>query len=419
MMAWTPERWPTPSQLDVSAARIDFPILARTLPSGKPLVYLDNSATTQKPQQVIAAMSQYYENSNSNVHRAAHTLAAEATQSYEDAREKLRHWFSAQKSRVVFTSGTTEAINLVAHSWGRANLQRGDVVVLTEMEHHADIVPWQMLAEERGVELRWVPFDLETFELDMGAFDVAVEGASLVGVVHTSNVLGVRNPIEQMVKSAHAAGARILLDAAQAAPHDRLGFDELGADFLAVSAHKMGGPTAIGALLIAEDAFTEMQPFMGGGDMIREVHFDHSTFQENEHRFEAGTPRIAEAIGWGAALDWLAQWDTDSIHSHSLSLARFVADEIRAIPGMRVFGRQAEGDGAVVSFLHDSIHANDLGMMLDAKGFAVRTGHHCAQPLLRRFDIAATNRASFWLYNNQQEAEDFVDAVKDICQRFA
>lgn len=418
-MTWTPVHWPTPSQLDVSAARIDFPILARTLPSGKPLIYLDNSATTQKPQQVINAMSEYYENSNSNVHRAAHTLASEATQSYEDSREKLRHWFSAQDSKVVFTSGTTEAINLVAHSWGRANLKRGDVVVLTEMEHHADIVPWQMLAKDKGIELRWVPFDLQTFELDMEAFDIAVEGASLVGVVHTSNVLGVRNPVEQMIASAHAAGARVLIDAAQAAPHDRIGFDELGADFLALSAHKMGGPTAIGALLIKEDAFEEMQPFMGGGDMIREVHFEYSTFQENEHRFEAGTPRIAEAIGWGAAIDWLAQWDTDSIHTHSLSLASYVAEELRSIAGMRVFGRQAQGDGAVVSFLHEKIHANDLGMMLDAKGFAVRTGHHCAQPLLRRFDIAATNRASFWLYNDQQEAEAFVKAVKDICLRLA
>lgn len=403
----------------MKAARKDFPILKREMSGGRPLVYLDNSATTQKPQQVIDAMSTYYCTSNSNVHRSAHTLAEEATLGFEESREKIRNWFGATESRVVFTSGTTEAINLAAHSWAKVNLSEGDVVVLTEMEHHADIVPWQMLASEKGVELRWVPFDLETFELDMGAYEVAVQGASLVGAVHTSNVLGVRNPVELMVELAHQAGAKILIDAAQAAPHDRIGFDSLGADFLALSAHKMGGPTGIGILLIQEDAFQQMQPFMGGGDMIREVHFDHSTYQENEHRFEAGTPRIAEAIGWGAAIDWLAKWDMESVHEHGLELARFTADSLRSIPGMRVFGRQAERDGAVVSFLHDTMHANDLAAMLDAQGFAVRTGHHCAQPLLRRFDIAATNRASFWLYNTREEASAFVEATRDICQRFS
>lgn len=403
----------------MKAARKDFPILKREMSGGRPLVYLDNSATTQKPQQVIDAMSTYYCTSNSNVHRSAHTLAEEATLGFEESREKIRNWFGATESRVVFTSGTTEAINLAAHSWAKVNLSEGDVVVLTEMEHHADIVPWQMLASEKGVELRWVPFDLETFELDMGAYEVAVQGASLVGAVHTSNVLGVRNPVELMVELAHQAGAKILIDAAQAAPHDRIGFDSLGADFLALSAHKMGGPTGIGILLIQEDAFQQMQPFMGGGDMIREVHFDYSTYQENEHRFEAGTPRIAEAIGWGAAIDWLAKWDMESVHEHGLELARFTADSLRSIPGMRVFGRQAERDGAVVSFLHDTMHANDLAAMLDAQGFAVRTGHHCAQPLLRRFDIAATNRASFWLYNTREEASAFVEATRDICQRFS
>ena len=418
-MTWSPSQWPTPVRLDVDAARMDFPILKREMSGGRPLVYLDNSATTQKPQQVIDAMSTYYRTSNSNVHRSAHTLAEEATVGFEESREKIRSWFGADESRVVFTSGTTEAINLVAQSWAKVNLNEGDVVVLTEMEHHADIVPWQMLAKEIGVELRWVPFDLESYELDMEAFGVAVQGASLVGAVHTSNVLGVRNPIEQMVELTHQAGAKILIDAAQAAPHDRIGFDSSKVDFLALSAHKMGGPTGVGILLINEDSFQQMQPFMGGGDMIREVHFDYSTYQENEHRFEAGTPRIAEAIGWGAAIDWLAKWDVDSIHEHGLELARFTADSLRSIPGMRVFGRHGDRDGAVVSFLHDTMHANDLATMLDAQGFAVRTGHHCAQPLLRRFDIAATNRASFWLYNTQEEASAFVEATRKICERYS
>ncbi|DAC17483.1 MAG TPA: aminotransferase class V-fold PLP-dependent enzyme, partial [Candidatus Poseidoniaceae archaeon] len=351
----------------------DFPILSRKV-NGKRLIYLDNAATTQKPQVVIDAMNRYYTNSNANVHRAVHTLAGEATDGYEACRTSLKAWFNAP--RVVLTSGTTEAINLVAHGWGRANLKEGDAIVLTEMEHHSDIVPWQMLSKERGVELRYVPV-LEDMTLDMDAYTASLPGAKLVCVVHTSNVLGVRNPVERIIEHAHASGARVLLDAAQGAPHTRIDVTELDVDFLAVSAHKMLGPTGIGCLTVKEDAFAEMAPFMGGGDMIDQVTVEGSTYQENEHKFEAGTPRIAEAIGWKAAMDYLEQVDLDAEHHRLLGIARWTADALRNL-GCTVYGRHDDMDSAVVSFLHPALHAEDMAHLLDAQGFAVRTGHHCA-----------------------------------------
>ena len=391
----------------------DFPILSRKV-NGKRLVYLDNAATTQKPQTVIDAMNQYYTNSNANVHRAVHTLAGEATDGYEACRTSLKSWFNAD--RVVMTSGTTEAINLVAHGWGRANLREGDAVVLTEMEHHSDIVPWQMLSEERGVELRYVPV-LDDMTLDMEAYEASLPGAKLVCVVHTSNVLGVRNPVEHIIEQAHATGARVLLDAAQGAPHTRIDVTKLGVDFLAVSAHKMLGPTGIGCLTAREDAFAEMAPFMGGGDMIDQVTVEGSTYQENEHKFEAGTPRIAEAIGWKAAMDYLENVDLEAEHHRLLNIARWTADSLRNL-GCTVYGRHDELDSAVVSFLHPDLHAEDMAHLLDAQGFAVRTGHHCAQPLLHRLGISSTVRASFYLYNTMEEAEGLVEALTMVLERF-
>jgi cysteine desulfurase/selenocysteine lyase len=383
--------------------------------NGHPLVYLDNAATTQKPQVVIDAMTDYYSKSNANVHRAVHTLAGEATEGYESCRTKLKKRYNAE--RAILTSGTTEAINLVAHAWGRANLSEGDVVVLTEMEHHSDIVPWQMLSKERGVELRYVPVT-ENFTLDMDAFDYALDGAALVCVVHTSNVLGVRNPLEEIIAKSHDAGARVLIDAAQGVPHASVDFEAFGADFMAFSAHKMCGPTGIGALLVSEDVFSEMEPFMGGGDMIETVTVDGSTYQTNEHKFEAGTPRIAEAIGWTAALDWMESFDLDKEHARLIKIASWVADELRSL-GMDVYGRHGEHDAAVVSFLHPTINSEDMAHLLDARGFAVRTGHHCAQPLLTRLGISGTVRASFYVYNTREEAESFVDELKVIVEKFA
>ena len=394
--------------------RDQFPILQREV-NGYPLVYLDNAATTQKPQVVLDAMNDYYSKSNANVHRAVHTLAGEATEGYESCRRKLKERFNADK--VIITSGTTEAINLVAHAWGRANLEKGDAVLLTEMEHHSDIVPWQMLAEERGVELRYVPVT-QHFTLDMDAFHHALEGAKLVCVVHTSNVLGVRNPLEDIIAASHAAGAKVLIDAAQGVPHSTVDFASFEADFMAFSAHKMCGPTGIGALLVQPEAFEEMQPFMGGGDMIETVTIEGSTYQTNEHKFEAGTPRIAEAIGWSAALDWMDSFDLDAEHARLIDIASWVADELRAM-GMTVYGRHGPDDAAVVSFLHPTINSEDMAHLLDARGFAVRTGHHCAQPLLNRLGITGTVRASFYVYNTRKEAEGLVNELKEITEMFA
>jgi len=396
------------------ALRDDFPILQRQV-HGHPLVYLDNAATTQKPQVVIDAMNDYYTQSNANVHRAVHTLAGEATDGYEGCRTRLKTWFNAE--RAILTSGTTEAINLVAHAWGRANLTKDDAIVLTEMEHHSDIVPWQMLAEERGVEIRYVPV-LDDYSLDMEVYEASLEGAKFVCVVHTSNVLGVRNPLETIIQLAHDAGAKVLIDAAQGVPHDRIDFDEFGPDFMAFSAHKMCGPTGIGALLVRPDVFEEMEPFMGGGDMIQTVTIEGSTYQTNEHKFEAGTPRIAEAIGWDAAFGWMAQLDLKHEHKRLLEIARYTAKELRSL-GMTVYGRHDDQDSAVVSFLHPTLHSEDLAHLLDAVGFAVRTGHHCAQPLLTRLGISSTVRASFYFYNTMDEAKSFVAQVKKILERFA
>ena len=394
--------------------RDQFPILQREV-NGYPLVYLDNAATTQKPQVVLDAMNDYYSKSNANVHRAVHTLAGEATEGYESCRRKLKARFNADKA--IITSGTTEAINLVAHAWGRANLAKGDAIVLTEMEHHSDIVPWQMLAEERGVELRYVPVT-QHFTLDMDAFHHALEGAKLVCVVHTSNVLGVRNPLEDIIAASHKVGAKVLIDAAQGVPHSTVDFANFGADFMAFSAHKMCGPTGIGALLVQPETFEEMQPFMGGGDMIETVTVEGSTYQTNEHKFEAGTPRIAEAIGWSAALDWMDSFDLDAEHARLVKIASWVAKELRAM-GMTVYGRHEEHDAAVVSFLHPTINSEDMAHLLDSRGFAVRTGHHCAQPLLNRLGITGTVRASFYVYNTREEAEGLVQELKEITEKFA
>ncbi|MGB0200300.1 MAG: aminotransferase class V-fold PLP-dependent enzyme [Candidatus Poseidoniaceae archaeon] len=394
--------------------RDQFPILQREI-NGYPLVYLDNAATTQKPNSVIDAMNDYYSNSNANVHRAVHTLAGEATEGYESCRTALKSRFNANKA--IITSGTTEAINLVAHAWGRANLSDGDAVILTEMEHHSDIVPWQMLAQEMNIELRYVPVQKD-LTLDMDLFEAAIDGAKLVCVVHISNVLGVCNPVADIVRIAKQNGARVLLDAAQSAPHQDIDFIELGADFMAFSAHKMCGPTGIGALLVTEDAFSEMQPFMGGGDMIETVSIRGSTYQKNEQKFEAGTPRIAEAIGWTEAIKWLNDIDIKSEHERILQSARWLAGQLREM-GMTVYGRHDDNDAAVVSFLHPTMNSQDLAHLLDARGFAVRTGHHCAQPLLERLEITGTVRVSLYFYNTHEEVVSFVNYLSEILERFA
>ena len=406
--------------LDIGAIRADFPILERRLPNGKQLVYFDNAATSQKPQCVIDAMTHYYEEYNSNAHRSIHTLADEATTALEYARERIATYFGTSQDQLIYTSGATEGINLVAYAWARENLGDGDVIVLTEMEHHADIVPWQQLSIERGVEVRYVPIDTESFTLDMDALEVAVADASLVCVVHVSNVLGVRNPIEDIIEMSHAAGARILLDCAQGAPHERIHFDQLGADFVAISAHKMAGPTGIGCLLVKSDAMEQMAPFMTGGLVIKSVSTEGTTFQEGYAMFETGTPRIAEAIGWGAAVEWLDQFDMREVHEHINDVASWTAARMREIPGIRIYGEpEREDSSGAVSFLHESIQSQDLALLLDEGGFAVRTGHHCAQPLMDALGVPSTNRASFWIYNTMDEAEAFVDYLQHVIGRFS
>ena len=406
--------------LDIQAIRSDFPILSRILPNGKQLVYFDNAATSQKPKCVIDAMTKYYEQYNSNAHRANHTLADEATTALENAREKISKFFGTTSENLIYTSGATEAINLVSYGWARYNLKEGDVIVLTEMEHHADIVPWQELSKEKGIEVRYVPINNETFTLDMDAFEIAIEDASLVCVTHTSNVLGIRNPIEQIIQMSKEVGAYVLLDCAQGAPHEKIDFNNLGADFIAISAHKMAGPTGIGCLLASSERITEMGPFMTGGSMIKTVTTDGSTYQNGHTMFETGTPRIAEAIGWGAAVEWLSQFEMKDIHNHVHQIASWTGREMNKIPGIKIYGDpDNKNSSGAVSFLHETIQSQDLAFLLDEGGFAVRTGHHCAQPLMDALGVPSTNRASFWIYNTQEEVESFISHLKFICEKFA
>ncbi len=406
--------------LDIKVIRADFPILDRVLPNGKNLVYFDNAATSQKPQCVIDAMSNFYENYNSNAHRSNHTLADEASSALENARNQISNFFGAKPENMIYTSGATEAINLVSYGWAKNNLDNGDVIVITEMEHHADIVPWQELSKEKGVEVRYVPINNETFMLDMEAFEIALEGAALVCVTHTSNVLGIRNPIEEIIKMSKENNCKVLIDCAQGAPHEKINFEELGADFLAISAHKMAGPTGIGCLLTSNERIQEMGPFMTGGSMIKKVTTDGSTFKDGHAMFETGTPRIAEAIGWGAAVEWLEQFKMEDIHNHVHDIAAFAGKEMIKIPGIKIFGDPTNKDSSgAVSFLHDTIQSQDLALLLDQGGYAVRTGHHCAQPLMDALGVPSTNRASFWIYNTREEVEGFITHLKYICERFA
>ena len=406
--------------LDIKAIRADFPILDRVLPNGKNLVYFDNAATSQKPQCVIDAMSNFYENYNSNAHRSNHTLADEASSALENARNQISNFFGAKPENMIYTSGATEAINLVSYGWAKNNLDNGDVIVITEMEHHADIVPWQELSKEKGVEVRYVPINNETFMLDMEAFEIALDGAALVCVTHTSNVLGIRNPIEEIIKMSKGKNCKVLIDCAQGAPHEKINFETLGADFLAISAHKMAGPTGIGCLLTSNERIQEMGPFMTGGSMIKKVTTDGSTFKDGHEMFETGTPRIAEAIGWGAAVEWLEQFNMVDIHNHVHEIAAYAGKEMIKIPGIKIFGDPTNKDSSgAVSFLHETIQSQDLALLLDQGGYAVRTGHHCAQPLMDALGVPSTNRASFWIYNTQEEVEGFITHLKYICERFA
>ena len=415
-MAGTTGRGEEP--FDVERVRKDFPILERTV-HGRPLVYLDSANTSQKPRQVIDAMVDFYEGHNANIHRAVHTLGEEATEAYEEARSALAGFIGApDPSCVVFNRGTTESLNLVANAWGRAFLREGDEVLLTEMEHHSNIVPWQLAARVTGASLRYVPIT-EEGRLDMEAFDrMLTDRTRVVGVTGMSNVLGTMPPVRQIADAAHAAGAVVVVDGAQMVAHAPVNVVELDCDFLTISGHKTMGPTASGGLYGKRHLLERMEPFLGGGEMIMEVLPDRSTYKDPPWKFEAGTMNIAQEIGLMAALDYLESLGMESVHRHELNLAAYAIERLTGI-GAKVFGPNDVADrGAEVSFWYRDLHPHDLAQVLDQEGVAVRAGHHCAQILMRRLGIPATTRASFYAYNTHDEVDALVAALEQAGELF-
>jgi len=405
---------------DAERRRDDFPVLRRELRPGIPLVYLDSAATSQKPRVVLEAMQSFYELHNANIHRGVHRLAEEATEAFELARQTVAGFIGAGNPRqIIFTRNTTESINLVAHTWARANLRSGDVILLSEMEHHSNLVPWQMLAAERGLRLEFIPVT-DGGELDLTALPALLElRPKLVGVTHMSNVLGTVIPVETIIRQAHQAGALVVVDGAQAVPHLPVDVTALDVDFYAFSAHKMCGPTGIGALYGRLELLESMPPFLGGGDMIKRVELRSFEANSVPHKFEAGTPAIAEAIGFGAAADYVAGVGRQAIHVHEQVLAGYAIERLEEIPGVRVFGPPADRRGGVVSFTLDGVHPHDIAQVLDAEGVAIRAGHHCAMPLHARLGLPASARASFYLYNTESEVDTLIRGLYKVKEVFA
>ena len=397
--------------LDVALLRADFPILSRATRSGHPLVYLDNAATSQKPRQVIDAVADFYRAGNANIHRGLYELSEGATAAFDAARERVARFLGASSpAEIVFTRGTTEAINLVAQSWARGVLKPGDEVLVTGMEHHSNLVPWQLVCQQTGARVRAVPIT-DAGELDLEAFDRLLGGRTrLLAVGHVSNALGTVNPVRELTRRAHAQGALVLVDGAQSAPHLPIDVVELDCDFFACSGHKLYGPTGVGVLYGRAAVLAEMPPWQGGGDMIDQVTLEHSTWAAPPARFEAGTPPIAEVIGLAAALDYVESVGLDRIGAWESELLRLATTRIGELPGVRVVGTAPE-KAAVLSFLLDGVHPHDLGTILDDEGVAVRAGHHCAQPVMARFGIPATVRASFAFYNTAEEIEALARGV--------
>jgi cysteine desulfurase/selenocysteine lyase len=411
--------YPKTGGFDAASLRKDFPILTRQVHPGIPLVYLDSTATSQKPLSVIQTMDEYYSRSNANIHRGIHVLAEEATALYEEAREKVARFIHAPSARqIVFTRNTTESINLVAYAWGRSNLKRGDLVVLTEMEHHSNLVPWQILASELDLRLEFISVTSDGL-LDLEDYQRLLElSPKLVTFTHMSNVLGTINPAAEMIQKAHQAGALTLVDGAQSVPHFPVDVQELNADFLAFSAHKMVGPTGIGVLFGRKSVLEAMPPFLGGGDMIKRVHL--RSYQSNElpHKFEAGTPAIAEAVGFGAAIDYLSNVGMERIAQHEQQIIEYALERLEEIPGVHSFGPSPKYKGGVAAFTLDGVHPHDISQILDMDGVAIRAGHHCAMPLHEKFNLPATARASFYLYNTSDEIDKLVDALYKVKNLF-
>jgi len=397
----------------------DFPILQREVHPGKKVIYLDSAATSQKPQQVIDTMNDYYLQSNANIHRGIHFLAEEATDKYEAARGKTAEFIKANKTEeIIFTKNTTESINLVSYSWGRKNLNNGDVVILTEMEHHSNLVPWQMLAQEKGIQLEFIPVTSDGL-LDMEDYEELLKlEPKLVSVVHMSNVLGTINPVKEIISKAHEVGALVLLDGAQSAPHIPVDVVDLDVDFYAFSSHKMCGPTGLGVLYGKEEILLEMPPFLGGGDMIKRVSLRSFTPNSLPHKFEAGTPMIAEVIGFGAAIDYLNSIGMRAIAEHEQELIKYAIERLEEFPGVWIFGPEAEKKGGVAAFTLEGVHPHDVSQILDREGIAVRAGHHCAMPLHEKHNIIATSRASFYIYNQKEDVDRLIEGLYKVKEIF-
>ena len=404
-----------PNMLDINEIRKEFPIFQRETKPGTPLVYLDSTATSQKPLAVIEAMDDYYRRSNANIHRGVHTLAEEATSLYEQARVKIARFINAPSAhQIIYTRNTTESINLVAYSWARANLKAGDLVILTEMEHHSNLVPWHMLQSERGIELDFIPVT-DNGLLDLAAYkQLLSRGPRLISFTHMSNVLGTINPAAEIIRLAHEAGAVTLVDAAQSVPHLKVDVQALDADFLAFSAHKMCGPTGIGILYGKMELLEAMPPFLGGGDMIKEVKLRSFRTNTLPYKFEAGTPAIAEAVGFGAAVDYLSTLGMDAIAAHEHEITEYALERLEEVPGVKVYGPGAQHKGGVAAFTLEGVHPHDVAQILDQDGIAVRAGHHCAQPLHEKFGLPATSRASFYLYNTRAEVDLLINGIYKV-----
>jgi cysteine desulfurase/selenocysteine lyase len=405
--------------LDVQKIRTDFPILATEAHPGVPLVYLDSTASSQKPLAVIEAMDWYYRHDNANVHRGIHRLSEVATAAYEGAREKVRQFVNAAATQeIIYVRNATEAINLVAYTWGRTTLKPGDEILSTEMEHHANIVPWQILAEMTGATLRFLPFTPEG-RLDLSQLDEYLTSRTKIfAFTAMSNVFGTINPTKELVAAAHRVGALALVDAAQSVPHLSVDVQDLDCDFLVFSGHKMCGPTGIGVLYGKQHLLQAMPPFMGGGDMIRRVRLEGSTWADLPHKFEAGTPAIAEAIGLGAAVDYLNHVGMNAIHAYEQFLTHYALEALSEIPGLTLFGPPASEKGGVATFTLQGVHPHDIAELLDRDGIAVRAGHHCAMPLHHKLNIGATARASFYLYSTTQEIDQLVTSLHKVRQLF-
>ena len=406
--------------LDVKAVRKDFPILSRQV-YGKPLVYLDNAATSQKPNSVIRALTEYYEGYNSNIHRGVHALSMEATDRYEEARQKCADFIGSPSTEgLIFVRNTTEAINLVAQSWAQNNIGPGDEILTTHMEHHSNLVPWQRVAQERGAELKFIPLTSEQ-TLDLSDLDrLLTSRTKLVTLNHMSNVLGTINPVKELGRAAHRVGAKILIDGAQSVPHLKVDVKDLDCDFLAFSGHKMLAPTGIGVLYVKQEILEGMEPFLRGGEMVRQVWDDHATWNDLPLRFEAGTPNIADAIGLGAAIDYLEALGMDDVRQHEIALTEYALTAFQELEEIKVYGpRDVEYRGGIISFYGGDVHPHDIGTMLDREGIAIRTGHHCAMPLMNKLSVPATARASFYIYNTEEEVDLLVSTLKATLRYFA